>query len=70
VTARRSTAVIADGTQISTLGRLNRLTPTRSRRSRTIRWVTSKSVMAPLRSGRLATTCSGVRPIMCHASSP
>ena len=70
VTARRSTAVMADGTQISTLGRLNRLTPTRSRSRRTIRWVTSKSVMAPLRSGRLATTCSGVRPIMCHASSP
>ena len=70
VTARRSTAVMADGTQTNTLGRLKRLTPTRSSSRRTIRWVTSNSVMAPLRSGRLATTCSGVLPIMCQASSP
>ena len=55
VTARRSTAVIAEGTHTSTLGRLSRLTPTRSSSSRTIRWVTSKSVMAPFRSGLTAT---------------
>ena len=70
VTARRSTAVIADGTHMSTLGLLNRLTPTLCIRSRTMRWVTSKSVMAPLRRGRFATTCGGVRPIICQASSP
>ena len=70
VTARRSTAVIADGTQMSTFGRLKRLTPTRSRSNRTMRWVTSKSVMAPLRSGRTATMCEGVRPIICQASRP
>jgi len=55
VTARRSTAVIADGTQITTRGRLSRLTPTRCNSSRIMRWVTSKSVIAPLRSGRTAT---------------
>ncbi len=49
------TAVMADGTQMTTRGRLNRLTPTRWRSSRIIRWVTSKSVMAPLRRGRTAT---------------
>ena len=70
VTARRSTAVIADGTQMTTRGRLNRLTPTRSRTSRIMRWVTSKSVMAPARSGRTATMCPGVRPIICQASWP
>ena len=70
VTARRSTGVMAEGTQITTLGRLKRLTPTRCRMSRTIRWVTSKSVMAPFRSGRWATTWEGVRPIMRQASEP
>ena len=54
-TARRSTAVMADGTQMSTLGRLIRLTPTRCRSTLSIRSVTSKSVMAPPRSGRSAT---------------
>jgi len=48
-------AMRADGTQITTRGRLKRLTPTRLRRRRIISWVTSKSVMAPLRSGRTAT---------------
>ena len=55
LTARRSTAVMADGTQISTLGRLRRLTPTRRSRTLSMRSVTSKSVMAPPRSGRSAT---------------
>ena len=55
ITARRSTAVMADGTQITTRGRLNRLTPTRCSRRRIMRWVISKSVMAPLRNGRTAT---------------
>ncbi len=55
ITARRSTAVIADGTQMTTRGRLNRLTPTRLSSSRIISWVVSKSVIAPLRSGRTAT---------------
>ena len=55
VTARRSTAVMADGTQMTTRGRLNRLTPTRWSSRRIIRCVISKSVIAPWRSGRTAT---------------
>ena len=55
LTARRSTAVMADGTQISTLGRLSRLTPTRRSSTLSMRSVTSKSVMAPPRRGRSAT---------------
>ena len=49
VTARRSTSVIADGTQMTTLGRVKRLTPTRWSSSRIIRSVISKSVIAPPR---------------------
>ena len=55
MTARRSTGVIADGTQITTRGRLNRETPTRFNSRRIISWVTSKSVIAPLRRGLTAT---------------
>ena len=69
-TARRSTEVMADGTQISTRGRLSLVTPARRRRSRIIRSVMSKSVMAPSRRGRTATMYPGVRPIICHASLP
>ena len=54
-TARRSTAVMADGTQMSTRGRLIRPTPTRRSSTRSIRSVISKSVMAPWRIGRSAT---------------
>jgi hypothetical protein len=54
-TARRSTSVIADGTQITTRGRLKRLTPARCSNKRIMRCVMSKSVIAPLRSGRTAT---------------
>ncbi len=54
VTARLSTSVIADGTQMITFGRVNRETPTRWRSRRIIRSVMSKSVMAPPRSGRTA----------------
>ena len=50
-TARRSTAVMADGTQMSTLGRPKREIPARFSRSSIIRCVMSKSVMAPLRNG-------------------
>ena len=70
LTARRSTAVMADGTQMSTLGRFSRPTPTRCRSTLSIRSVTSKSVMAPPRSGRSATMYPGVRPIICQASVP
>jgi len=55
MTARRSTAVIAEGTHSTTRGRLKRLTPTRLSNRRIISWVTSKSVIAPLRNGRTAT---------------
>jgi hypothetical protein len=55
VTARRSTSVIADGTQMTTLGRVKRLTPTRWSSRRIMRSVISKSVIAPPRNGRTAT---------------
>ena len=55
VTARRSTSVMADGTQMTTRGRLKRVTPTRWSSRRIMRSVISKSVMAPPRSGRTAT---------------
>ena len=70
VTARRSTSVIADGTQINTFGRANRETPARFNSSRIICSVVSKSVMAPPRNGRTATMKLGVRPIMSQASCP
>ena len=70
VTALLSTAVIADGTQMTTLGLLKRDTPTRSSKSRIILCVTSKSVIAPWRRGLTATIYAGVLPIICHASSP
>jgi hypothetical protein len=54
-TARRSTSVIALGTQIRTRGRAKRVTPTRLRISLIMRWVMSKSVIAPRRRGRTAT---------------
>ena len=53
-TARRSTSVMADGTHRSTRGRWNRDRPARCNSRRIIRWVMSKSVMAPLRRGRTA----------------
>jgi hypothetical protein len=59
---------MADGTQMTTRGRLNRLTPTRCNSKRIMRCVMSKSVMAPPRNGRTATMYPGVRPIICHAS--
>ena len=46
---------MADGTQITTRGRLNRDTPARWSSSRIMRSVMSKSVMAPWRRGRTAT---------------
>ncbi len=55
LTARRSTEVIADGTQMSTRGRFNLVIPARRRRRRIIRSVMSKSVIAPSRRGRTAT---------------
>jgi hypothetical protein len=55
VTARRSTSVIADGTQMSTFGRENRDTPARCSSNRIIFSVISKSVIAPPRNGRTAT---------------
>ena len=54
-TARCSTCVIADGTQMSTRARYKRLMPARWKSSRIIRCVMSKSVIAPPRSGRTAT---------------
>jgi hypothetical protein len=69
-TARRSTSVIAVGTHSTTRGRPKRPWRTRDSSRRSIRWVTSKSVMAPWRRGRSATMSLGVRPIICQASWP
>ena len=55
LTARRSTEVMADGTQSSTRGRFSLETPARRSNRRMVRSVMSKSVMAPSRSGRTAT---------------
>ena len=54
-TARFSTWVIAEGTQMRTRARDMRLTPARWNKRRIIRWVMSKSVIAPPRNGRTAT---------------
>ncbi len=70
LTARRSTEVMADGTQISTRGRLNLEIPALRSNSRIIRSVMSKSVMAPSRNGRTATMYPGVLPIIFQASLP
>ena len=70
LTARRSTEVMADGTQSSTRGRFSLETPARRSSRRMVRSVMSKSVMAPSRSGRTATMYPGVRPISCRRSSP
>ena len=53
-TARFSTRVMADGTQISTRA-MESGDAARWNNSRMIRWVMSKSVIAPPRSGRTAT---------------
>ena len=63
-TARRSTSVMAEGTQTSTRGLPRRPVPTRSSSIRMSRAVVSKSEMAPPRIGRTATMWPGVRPIM------
>ena len=54
-TARCSTWVIADGTQMSTRARWSREIPARWNNIRIRRCVISKSVIAPPRSGRTAT---------------
>src|SRR5207237_9833347 len=58
------------GTQMGPRGRWRRSTRLGWSKGRIVRWVISKSVMAPLRSGRTATMYPGVRPISCHASRP
>ena len=54
-TARCSTCVMADGTQMSTRARCRREMPARWNSMRMRRCVISKSVIAPPRSGRTAT---------------
>ena len=66
-TARRSTSVIADGTQMTTFGPLKPRDADSLQEQRIIRSVMSKSVIAPPRSGRTATMYPGVRPIICQA---
>ena len=58
------------GTQTSTRGFGNRVTPTRRRTTASIRCVTSNSVIVPSRSGRTASTLPESPPSICQASSP
>ena len=69
-TARRSTGVIADGTQSTTFGLVSRPPPAFRSSSRRSCAVVSKSEIAPPRNGRTATMWPGVRPIISLASSP
>ena len=71
ITARFSTSVIPEGTQMMMRGRTRNLcfwtlwTNSRSRSS-----VTSKSAITPSFSGRMALISSGVRPSISFASLP
>ena len=70
-TARCSTPVMPDGTQMTTRGFASRRRLcTRWMKYRSIFSVTSKSAMTPSFSGRTAWMCDGVRPIMRLASAP
>ena len=69
--ARRSTAVLPDGTHTMIMGE------EKPRRACTLRMkcliissATSKSAITPSRSGRMAEMLPGVRPSICLASSP
>jgi hypothetical protein len=68
--ARRSTGGVPVATVIKTRGFGNR--PGADRRITTSRkrWVTSNSVIEPLRSGRIPTTSLAPPPMICHACSP
>ena len=70
-TASRSTPVMPLGTHRTTRGRRRRRLPIALRMKwRSICSVTSKSVMTPWRSGRVARIEAGVRPIISLACSP
>ena len=71
-TARFSTSVTPDGMPTSTRGRGMRAyrSWTLLMKYRIICSVTSKSLMTPSRSGRMATMFAGVRPTMRFASAP
>src|SRR5439155_1342675 len=70
-TARCSTPVMPLGTHSTTRGLASqRRRCTFWMKYRSIFSVTSKSAMTPSRSGRTATMCAGVRPIMRLASVP
>src|SRR3954470_669334 len=70
-TARRSTAVISDGTPITSRGRRQADRPIALRTKCTsIFSAASKSAITPSRSGRTALMCPGVRPSISCASCP
>ena len=70
-TARRSTSVTPEGTQMTTRGRLNSPRPQAWRiKLCSMAAVTSKSAMTPSFSGRTATMEPGARPMTALASWP
>ena len=69
--ARRSTAVLPDGTQTMIIGEAKpRRLCTLRMKCLIISSATSKSAITPSRSGRMAEMLPGVRPSICLASSP
>ena len=69
-TARSSTSVMPEGTQMTTRGLKRRKEAAFRINSLSIRSVMSKSEMTPSRRGRMATMLPGVRPSICWASVP
>ena len=69
-TARCSTPVMPDGTQMTMRGLTQRLRWTFWMKKRSIFSQISKSAITPSFSGRTAWMCPGVRPIMRLASRP
>ena len=69
-TARCSTPVMPDGTQMTIRGLLHRLACTFWMKKRSIFSQTSKSAMTPSFSGRIVLMRPGVRPIIRLASRP
>ena len=69
-TARCSTPVMPDGTQMTMRGLLHRLACTFWMKKRSIFSQTSKSAMTPSFNGRIVLMRPGVRPIIRFASRP
>ena len=70
MTARSSNSDTSGGTQINKLGRNMLLPCARLKKARAIAPVISQSVITPPRTGRTASSASGVRPSISRAFSP